>query len=189
MTNLSKREITLLLVLFIAISGAVYYNFVLKPYLADKESMNIEMTDAKTAISDAKMKKATIRSVDAKIAVIQTDMDQKLATVLDSIDRPAIIVLLNKTIYPEAKNSTITFAPEYTELGSNYITTADITFQCTAAEFATILTRLRTNIPISRVAASTLTALADGSVNYDATITLEILTKSITPTNTEFNYK
>ena len=189
MTNLTKREVGLLVVLFIAISIAVYYNFVLRPYLDNKDAIDIEMTDSRTAINEAKLKKASIKMIDDKMAVIQTDMDQKLDTVLDSIDRPAIIVLLSKTIYPEATESTITFSPAYTELGSNYITTADISFHCTAEEFTTILTRLRTNIPISRVATSTLTVLEDGSGDYDAMIILEILTRSITPTNTEFNYK
>ncbi|MHB8962685.1 MAG: hypothetical protein ACYC5K_05980 [Saccharofermentanales bacterium] len=189
MTSLTKREVTLLVVLFIAISGAIYYNFVLKPYLADKEAMDIEMTDSRTAINEAKLKKASIKMVEDKMAVIQEDMDQKLATVLDSIDRPAIIVLLDKTLFPEASNSVFTFLPDYQELGSNYITTAEITFDCTPDEFLEILSRLRAAIPVSRVATSSLRKLEDDTGDFEAMITLEVLTRSITPTNTEFNYK
>lgn len=189
MNNLSKREIVLLSILFVAILGAVYYNFVLKPFLADREEINMQIDDCQTAISNAKMKTAAIASVEKQMEDINAAMGDKLANVLDSIDRPAIIVLLEKTIYPEAENSTLSFSPDYRELGSNYITTVTASFSCTGKEFLQILTKLRTNIPISRVVESSLRIVNEATGECEASITIEVLTTSIVPTNTEFNYK
>lgn len=189
MSNLSKREIGLLVVLLIAVCIAIYYNFVLKPYFADSEALRIETNDCRSAINDAKLKKASILKIDQDMKAIQTDMDQKLSNVLDSIDRPAMIVLLSKTLLPYVTSSTITFSPVYQELGSNYITTIEASFQCTNEGFIRILSNLRTAKPITRVVTSSIKLFDGTNGNCDAKIMIEIITSSIIPTNIEFTYK
>ncbi len=189
MSSLSKREIILLILLFIAIIGAIYYNVVLKPYFNNDVALDAQITDVNTSINDARQKAAVIEIINGKIKDIRTDMDQKFTNVLDSIDNPAIIVLLNKTVYPEAADPTFTFSPAYTDLGNNYITTVVAAFQCKKDDFGKILAKLRSTMPISRVTNASIQVVDEATKNCEATISINILTSSLVPTNTEFNYK
>lgn len=189
MTKLSKREFVLLVILFIAISGAAYYNFVLRPYYAASDEIDVQTAECQTAINDAIAKKTAIDLTDTKIKAIEDEMSNKLKNVLDSIDRPAIIVLLNKTLAPKATEIIYAFSPAYQELESNYITTVEISCKCTQGDFLGILADLRAAKPITRVLVSSIRVVDSTTDICDTTITLDVLTTSITPTNTDFTYE
>lgn len=197
MTSLSKREIGLLIFLLIALSLAGYYNFVLKPYFNDSDKITSEIMEANDSLNDLKMKTAATLMVDKKIVDIQDEIGKNLDKVLDSIDNPAIIVMLTKTLPPHAVNPNYSFSPSYKELNGTYLITVEATFQCTADGFKQVLTNLKNAKYLNRVITSSFTIQATNTTGNatgaaagtgDARVSIEILTKSITPTNTEFNY-
>ncbi len=186
MTNLSKREIGLLVVLILAICGGVYYNFVLTPYFNSSADIDLKITDARSKLNDLKLKKASITMVDKKIADINKTIGQGLEHVLGSIDNAAIIVMLGKTLPPEAKETNIGFSSSYQDLKSSYITTVDISFTCTQDGFNKILDNLKNAQYINRVVVSSLNV--SDTNGWEGKISIEILAKTVTPTNTVFNY-
>ena len=188
MTKLSKREKTLLIILLIALCGALYYNFVLKTYLAKNEEINIKINDTRTALNDSKLKAASILLVDQKMKLINDEMASKFEKVLDSIDRPAIIVMMDKVLLPQATNISFGFSPAYQELKSNYITTVEVSFQCTQDGFFQILSKLRTAEYVNRVITSSLKISDPNTGVCEGSISVDVLTKSIIPTRTEFTY-
>lgn len=187
MTNLSKREVVLLGVLFIAVCGALYFNFIFRPYLDKSDALGVEIEDCRTQINDSKLKKASIAMIDQKMDVIETEMKDKLKNVLDSIDNPAIIVMLNKNVAPLATNVTYSFSSTYKELGSNYITSVEVSFDSTEAKLLTILTNLRKATPVTRVETSAINVTDPATGVCKVTITVEYITASVTPTKTDFN--
>lgn len=184
MTKLSKREINLLAILLIALCGALYYNFVLKSYFTKSAAMVVKTSEVRTSINDSKAKSASILMLDKNIKEIQDTMAQKFSTVLDSIDRPAIIVMLDKSLLPQATSVTLGFDPSYQDLKSNYITSVEATFQCTEEGFRQILTKLKTAAYVNRVVASSLLVTDPASDMCNASISIEILTSSVLPTKT-----
>lgn len=188
MTKLSKREIVLVIILFIAISCAVYYNFVFNPYLVKSDEITIKMSDTQTKLNDYKLKKASTKTVNSKMEVIKADLGSKLNRVLDSIDNPAIIVMLRKTLPPSATSTILGFSPTYQDLKNNYVTTVEVSFKCNQEGFVKVLTNLSTADYVNRVINSSLTVTDPLTNACDARISIEILTKSITPTKTVFSY-
>ena len=184
MTKLSKRETTLLVILLIALCGALYYNFVLKTYFAKSANIVLKTGEVMASLNDSKAKTASIMMLDKNIKEMQDAMAQKSATVLDSIDRPAIIVMLDKILLPQATNITLGFSSAYQDLKSNYITTVEVTFQCTGQEFRQILTKLKAATYVNRVVASSLMIVDPASDTCNAAISIEILTSSVKPTKT-----
>lgn len=188
MIKLSKREIVLVVVLFIAISIAMYYNFVFKPYVAKSDEVALKISDTQSSLSDLKLKKASTNMINGKIEVIKTDLGVKLNRVLDSIDNPAIIVMLRKTLPPSATSTVLGFSPTYKDLKNNYVTIVEVSFKCNQEGFVKVLTNLSTTDYVNRVINSTLTVVDPVTNLCDARISIEILTKSITPTKMEFTY-
>jgi hypothetical protein len=184
MSKLSKRETTLLVILIIALCGALYYNFVFKSYLATSSDIDVEKIDVSQSVSDLKMKYASIQMLDKNIKAIQDEMAPKFETVLESIDRPSIIVMLEKCLYPQATNVTYQFSPSYDNLNSNFITSVQVSFQCTPQGFRQILMNLRSADHVNRVLSSSLVLADPVTTESDASITIEILTKSVLPTGT-----
>ena len=188
MTNLSKREGVMVIVLSIAICGALYYNLVFKPFLAKNEEISTRITDTQTTLNDFKVKKASIIAVDKKLLVINTEMGENLERVLDSIDNPGIIVMLNKILPPIANTITLGFSPSYKDLGNSYITTVETSFLCNQEGFRQILENLSKSEYENRVINSYLKVVDPVTNSCEARISIEILTKSIIPTKTEFTY-
>ncbi len=184
MTKLSKRESVLLVLLLIALCGALYYNFILKPYLAKSVDIALKTGEVRVSISDSKAKSAATALLDKSIKDIQDKMGQKFEKVLDSIDRPAIIVMLSKTMRPHASNITLGFPPSYQDLKSNYITTVETTFQSTEDGFQRILTNLETAAYINRVIKASLILTDPEAGICSASVSIEILTSSVLPTKT-----
>ena len=182
MTKLSKRETTLLVLLLIALCGALYYNFITKPYFAKRVDIVVKTSEVRASINDSKAKFASILMLDKNIKDIQDKMGQKFSKVLDSIDRPAIIVMLGKTLRPQATNITLGFPSSYQDLKSNYITTVETTFQCTQDGFRQILSNLATAAYINRVVTASLILTDPESGICSASASIEILTSSVLPT-------
>ncbi len=185
MTKLSKREVTLLIILVIALCGALYYNFVLKPYLAKNVTISTKTIEVNKSLNDFKAKSNAILALEANIKAIEDEMAPKFKTVLDSIDRPAIIVMLDKNLQPQATNITLQFSPAYEDLKSNYITTVEASFQCTQEGFKQILSNLKTAAYVNRVIKSSLTIADPNTDSCNASISIEILTVAVLPTGTK----
>ena len=184
MTKLSKREITLLILLVIALCGALYYNFVLKAFFNQTAIINAEMIEVTKTINDSKAKSASILTLDKSIKTIQDEMTAKFRPVLDSIDRPAIIVMLNKNLASQAANITYQFSPTFQDLKSNYITTVQATFQCTQAGFTQILLNLKAAEYVNRVITASYAVADPNTDSCEASVAIEILTGSLQPSKT-----
>ncbi|MDD2393745.1 MAG: hypothetical protein PHV88_06780, partial [Eubacteriales bacterium] len=78
MSKLSKREKGLLIVLLIALTGMIYYNFVLKDFISEYTSVNAEIADTQVRISDSKQKETSIRMVDEKLEQLHMEIDNDL---------------------------------------------------------------------------------------------------------------
>lgn len=188
MSKLSKREIVMLTVLIIAIISAGYYNFIFKPFQADAEEISLKINETKSTLSDLKLKKATIKMIDEKIVNINNEMKQKFDHMLYSIDNAAILVMLNKTLPPFATLSDITFASEYQDLKFCYITTINVTFKCDRAGFIKVLTNINNADYVNRIIGSKLSITDPASGACDASVSIEILAKSLIPTKIDFVY-
>ena len=184
MSKLSKRETTLLVILVIALCGALYYNFVFKAYLATSSDIDLEKVDVTQSVSDLKMKYASIQMLDKNIKDIEDEMAPKFEKVLESIDRPTIIVMLEKCLYPQASSVTYQFSPSYDNLQSNFITSVQVSFKCTPQGFRQILVNLRSADHVNRVISSSMVLADPVTSESDASITIEILTNSVLPTGT-----
>ncbi|MHB1483953.1 MAG: hypothetical protein ACYCYI_04760 [Saccharofermentanales bacterium] len=186
MKKLTTREIVLLIILVIAIVGAGYYNIIFKPYLADNEEISAKIDEVKSDVNALKLKKASIKMIDDKIAGINNEMKDEFAHMLYSIDNASILMMFTKTLPPSATLTEITFHPDYQDLQNSYITTIDVNFRCNRAGFSTVLRNLKNAVYTNRVIKSNLKATTPGVDAYDASISVEFITKSVIPTKTDF---
>ena len=181
MKNLTKREAVMLIVLVIVLALAGYYNFFLKGHLERNLNVDDEVRTTIGAINDAKLKQAAIQITEKSIEEIGLEIAEYSENVLPGLDRPEILRMLDRSIYPYITNSVISFSSSYTELGSNYIFNVIVSFQTKRADYIVILEKLREEKMVSRVVTSSMALIDVGSDEATCSITLEFLTENNPP--------
>lgn len=181
MGKLSKREKGLLVVLVIAVAGLLYYNFILKDFIETYGNIGTQIKDTETKIQDLRLKKSSITMIDEKIDDLSAECQVDSDRVLDFIDRPKIIMALNKTISPYGDNINYQFPMTYVTLQDNFVTTAEISFKSTVEDFEKILNSLRNLEYINKITNASVSSVDPVSGNSDIRMEVEILTKDIYP--------
>lgn len=181
MKSLSKREGIMLIALVIVLSLAGYYNFYLKAFLNNNANVEANMVVTTSAIKDAKLKQAAIKKTEESIDKITLEIDEYSKNVLPGLDRPEIIRMLDRSIYPYITNSAIKFNSSYNELGSNYVFIVELSFQVLEADYVPLLEHLRSEAMVSRVVTSSLAIINTVTNEATCSISLEILTENNQP--------
>lgn len=178
MKNLSKREFTMIIALAVIIIFAAYYNFFFSSFLDENATLDADITSTRSLVNDAKLKSAAIQQTEQKIEQINIQIDEFSENILPGLDRPEIIRMLDRAVYPFITGSQITFVTSYTDLGSNYIFTVSMSFSSLLEDYPTILSNLQNESIINRVINSSLaiTDLETGAITVR--IDMEVLTQN-----------
>ena len=178
MKNLSKRELNMVIVLFVIIAVAIYYNFYFRTFLDENAFLDAEITSTRSLVNDAKLKTAAIAQTEIKIVEINEQIEEFSENILPGLDRPEIIRMLDRSIYPYMTGSEITFVTSYRDLGSNFIFTVEMSFSSLLEDYPTILSSLQNESIINRVVNSSL-AITDSETDaITVRIAMEVLTQN-----------
>ena len=178
MKNITKRELIMIIVLLIVIVIAAYYNFFLKENLSKRSSLDIEIADVNSALRSAKLKNTAIDQTQIRIDEIKVEIESFKDFILPGLDRPQIIRLLDRSVYPFITDSVITFSSGYRDLGSNHIYVIMLSFNTQQENFTRILENLKNETILNRVVNSS-TVIVDPDNNIlSVRIEIEILTQN-----------
>ena len=178
MKNLSRRELTMIIALFVVLVFAAYYNFFFSGYLDDNANLDADIASVRSQVNDAKLKSVAILQTEAKIEQINTEIAEFDENTLPGLDRPELIRMLDRSIYPYITGSQITFVTSYRDLGSNYVFTVDISFQSQLEDYTTILSSLQGESIINRVVNSSLAITDPETGAVSVRIAMEVLTRN-----------
>ncbi len=151
MSRLSKREKVLLVLLLVALAGLLYYNFVLKSFIEDNNALNLEIESKQALIQDYKLKDASVKMIDERLAKLHEETDDILGRVLTGIDRSEILKMLGEAVGSVCNDPDYLFIPGYVTVKESSITTVEVTFTCSENQLRTILRNLQNTRYVNRV--------------------------------------
>ncbi|MFA6736673.1 MAG: hypothetical protein WCR87_07125 [Saccharofermentanales bacterium] len=181
MSKLSKREKGLLIVLLIALTGMIYYNFVLKDFISEYTLVNAEIADTQVRISDSKQKETSIRMVDEKLEQLHMEIDNDLNKVLGWVNRPEIIRMLDSAMAGIVSDPSYYFPAGYITLPGNHITTVEVVFNGTEDQTRNVLKALGRTDYVNRVLIAEFRYTNNEEGSGSARLEIEILTRDLLP--------
>jgi len=178
MKNITKRELTLIVVLSVVIILAAYYNFFLKGNMDKSSSLDIETGDVRSALNDAKLKTAAVKQTQEKIDLLNVEIEEFQEFILPGLDRPELIRLFDRSLYPYITDSVVTFTSTYRDLGPNYVYVINLSFNTQQENFTKILENLKNEKILNRVVSSNITIIDYENSIISVGMSIEILTQN-----------
>jgi len=183
--NLTKREVYLLVILVVLLMGAAYYNFILKGFLENYFELNARIVSTGATLQEARRMTLAIDKAKEEIDEADEKIKAYEIVILPGFDRPVLIDMFNKNIYPYSEEISVSFPTSPDEMNSFYVQKVGFNFITDKANFQRILNNLKNEKISNRVIDSFISIpLADeidedDLVNeevYNVRITIEILT-------------
>lgn len=140
--KLSKREISLLFIAFIALTGLLYYNYFYKPYQTEAAQLQTSIVEQRQQLDREKLEKTQIATQAQQIEQLKADLEGELQSIPVGIDEPELLVFLEETVADLSTNHNIQFMVEVQSLGYCQINKVTMSFSSDYPNMLTILKRL-----------------------------------------------
>jgi len=186
--NLTKREVYLLAILVVVLIGAAYYNFILKGFLENYFELNDRIVSTEATLQEARRMTLAIDKAKEEIDEADEKIKDYDIVILPGLDRPSLIEMFDKNIYPISGDISVSFPLSADEMGSFNIQKVGFNFITDKANFQRILSNLKNEKISNRVIDSVIsispgvTSEENGEIGeigesiYNVRITIEILT-------------